>query len=353
MDSKNQPHLLVRKRHELAQDAEILLCNPAFFHLEISGISSQFELVKKIRQDIVGYINQSQSNISPPFLSLNDLAEVFQYFSYENMQDFEGLRLEILQILVHYQESLTLKQLLILANYGGMSEKIESLILQRVSEAVRLEAQKFKRQATAQDEVRFAQANKMLMSLKTVVHFGVDHGLGGVIYKPSSKMREYVGLFPATEPKKSFEVQKQSKRSKSEKKVQEILTEMGAKFEFDVGFEGMFQLDFLLTVDKNDAQPPRQIALEVNGQYHLNSNGIFHFPEQRRLLRKFELAPDGSLHEKNGEIDSKDLILNLKTTRKYTYLLKKGLEVVSLDSRLLHEANSNDIRELLLEVIKI
>ena len=157
-------------------------------------------------------------------------------------------------------------------------------------------------------------------------------------------MLEYIGLHKKGLANNSNQ-NRDAKQSKSEKRLSETLKSMNLNFKENVDFEGVFQLDFVVESDSNKFQKQRTIAIEVNGQYHLNSNGVFHLRDKRQLLRRYQLSSDQSLQESVEGITQDDKILNLKTRRKYAYLLQRGFEVVSIDSKLLHHSDQEELSE--------
>lgn len=64
--------------------------------------------------------------------SLNDIADLFQVLSMENIQEFSSVLGKMEGILRKNMDILTNKQILILANYGCLDSEIESEVLKKV-----------------------------------------------------------------------------------------------------------------------------------------------------------------------------------------------------------------------------
>ena len=86
--------------------------------------------------------------------------------------------------------------------------------------------------------------------------------------------------------------QNHAKISQSEQKMTDYFKELNFSYQQNVILDGIYQLDFIVKNLRENEQQKKQdegqnvksIVFEIDGQYHLNSNGIHHQQDKITLL---------------------------------------------------------------------
>lgn len=347
LENGTELKLFGRKTPEVLNDVSLLISSLNFRSREQPGEVGFFgslEMIESLTQGLQGHIeNKVDFNVSE--YSLNDIADLFQVLSMENIQEFSSVLGKMEGILRKNMDILTNKQILILANYGCLDSEIESEVLKKVEYLAKGALKRQKKSPTEANLSQFLSKNMMLQALKPKVQSAKLFNNSSEDYIPSTKMLKYLQISQnRTQPSYKKEGFQSSKLSRSEEKFIQILDQLNIQYTQNQLFHNLYQLDFV--VDHLKEGEISQIAIEINGQYHLNLNGVYHNNDKRSLISSYSLEENeshGTRLVQTFPTPETDLILNLKTRRKYEYLIKCGVNVISIDTKLFFQREDDQM----------
>ena len=327
-----------------------------------------FDFLKQsdlIYSNLQGYVNQKYERPISGY-SFNDLSDLYQALAQENINEYSSLIENIENILKVNIKCLSIKQLLILANNGNLSQELEVRIIEKLEYLAETVFRKEKIEKSENNYLKIFRNNSMFQALKPGVQALIKFGKYQDGYVPSKKLLQYLEIddsktfnFLSSKVSKN---QNHAKISQSEQKMTDYFKELNFSYQQNVILDGIYQLDFIVKNLRENEQQKKQdegqnvksIVFEIDGQYHLNSNGIHHQQDKITLLTQYDInAQDSLIHvyPRADENTSCCNFVNLKTRKKLEYLIRCGYIVVTVDTRLLYQSTKSEVLEQIKSLI--